>query len=112
MRVRGDSMGPALRDGQLLVIDRAAYRRRAPQHGEVVAARPASLGGRALVKRLAGLPYEHVVLGAHQWQLGEGQFFLLGDRADRSTDSRAFGPVSHSELLGPVALRLWPPFHF
>jgi signal peptidase I len=37
-----------------------------------------------------------------QTQLGEGQYFVLGDNRDDSEDSREFGPVSESLLLGKV----------
>ena len=66
------------------------------------------MDGRALVKRLIGLPYDRVEVDGRYWQLGEGQFFLLGDQLEQSTDSRRFGPVSQEELIGQVSLRLWP----
>ena len=100
-------MEPTLSPGELVLISRA-YEVRPPRRGEVVAARPASLGGRALVKRIVGLPHERITVGDAAWQLGEGEFFLLGDRPARSTDSRVFGPVRRGELVGPVRARLWP----
>ena len=108
MRVVGRSMTPTLKPGELIFVSAAAYRRRPPRRGELVAARPAALGGRALVKRLIGLPREPVEVDGRRWQLGDDQFFLLGDRREQSDDSRTFGPVSRHELLGPVRLRLWP----
>ena len=91
-----------------MVVDAGVYTRRAPARGEIIAARPASLGGRACIKRVAGSPHERVRVGAREWALGEGQFFLLGDRTEDSLDSRSFGPVTYEELIGPVRLRLWP----
>jgi signal peptidase I len=104
LRVVGQSMSPGLRPGQLVFVDARAYRAGAPRRGEVVAARPMACGGRALIKRIAGLPGERVVLGGREWRLSEDQFFLLGDQADGSVDSRSFGPVSRAELLGPACL--------
>lgn len=101
-------MQPTLRAGEVVLIDERAYRRRPPRQGEVVAARPARLGGAALVKRLIGVPHERVDVDGRRWQLADNQFFLLGDHLEHSLDSRAFGPVSRGELIGPVRARLWP----
>ena len=105
MRVVGHSMSPVLRPGQLVLVDRDAYRRRLPLRGDIVAVRPAACGGSALVKRLVGLPHESVERDGRRWKLGRGQFFVAGDASEHSQDSRAFGPVSYAELLGVVC---WP----
>ena len=108
MRIYGHSMAPVLDPGQLVMVRDGAGDRWQPKRGEIVAARPASLGGKAFVKRVAGLPNERVQVGEREWQLQEEEFFLLGDQPELSLDSRVFGPVSREELIGPVRLRLWP----
>ena len=108
MRVSGQSMAPILKAGELVLVDERAYGRRAPRRGEVVAATPSALDGMPIVKRLAGLPYDQVILGGRRRLLGEDQFFLLGDHAGHSVDSRTFGPVCLAELMGPTPLRVWP----
>ena len=109
MRVHGHSMAPLLHPGQLVFIDQAAYETRPPRRGELVAARPAALGGsQAFVKRVVGLPNEQVEMDGRAWQLGAGEYFLVGDHHAHSIDSRTFGPVKHDELIGPVTARLWP----
>ena len=108
LRVHGHSMKPALNPGELVVVGERGYDCRDPQRGEMVAARPASLGGRAVVKRVAGLPHERVQADEREWTLGEDQFFLLGDQRADSHDSLVFGPVTRGELIGPVRMRLWP----
>jgi len=108
MRIHGCSMAPALNPGELVFVNERAYRVRPPRQGEIIAARPGALGGKALVKRIAGLPHEQVEVAGRRWQLAEDQFFLLGDHEEDSQDSREFGPVSRRELLGPVQCRVWP----
>ena len=95
MRVHGTSMLPVLRPGDVILVHESAYCRRAPRYGEVVVARPSSLGGRALVKRV--LP------------VGSDEYFLLGDHPAESLDSRELGPVTRRELVGRAWLRVWPP---
>ena len=102
MRVTGHSMTPSLKPGELVVVDQRAYAGRDPRRDEMVAARPQACGGRALVKRIAGLPNEEVQVAGTRWRLGPDEFFLLGEQAGDSADSRQFGPVRRHELLGPV----------
>ena len=35
-----------------------------------------------------------------EWNLGDDEFFLLGDMPEFSTDSRSFGPVARSAIVG------------
>ncbi len=108
MRIVGESMAPGLRSGEVVLVHRRAYETRQPRRGELVAARPAALDGRAVVKRLAAVPGEAFITDDCRWRLGPDEFFLLGDAASRSSDSRRFGPVARQELIGQVWARCWP----
>jgi signal peptidase I len=44
-----------------------------------------------------------------EWQLGAGEYFVLGDNRGQSTDSRQFGPVSRRDLVGRAWYRYAPP---
>ena len=92
MRVQGESMRPVFRPGDVLWVC-APRRGWTPAVGDVVAARPAALNGRAIIKRVAGI--------------ADGQVSLIGEHPD-SCDSRRFGAIAVSELIGPVAARVWP----
>jgi len=41
-------------------------------------------------------------------ELGEDEYFVLGDNRNSSKDSRSFGPVDRSFITGKVLLRGWP----
>jgi nickel-type superoxide dismutase maturation protease len=83
-------MEPTLRDGDWL--------RRVPRTGELVVAPDPREPRRLLVKRVAGVDAAGVR--------------LAGDRADASTDSREFGPVAPSSLLGRPLFRYAPLARF
>ena len=43
-----------------------------------------------------------------RWAIPEGEVFLMGDHRGDSADSRAFGPVEVSQVIGRAWLRYWP----
>jgi signal peptidase I len=40
--------------------------------------------------------------------LGKNQLFVSGDNRSVSLDSRAFGPIDASQIIGKLAIRFWP----
>ncbi len=43
------------------------------------------------------------------WHVPAGSYFMLGDSRGDSCDSRTWGAVPRSDLIGPVVLTYWPP---
>jgi signal peptidase I len=43
------------------------------------------------------------------WRVPKSEYFLLGDNRPSSCDSRRWGAVPRSSLIGPVILTYWPP---
>lgn len=106
--VDGRSMLPGLGSGDVVLIFKAAYGLRnpsggyfflwgQPHHRDLVAAvRPDT--GSLVVKRVW---IEDVLSGTDQGLSSrDTSFFLLGDNKYESIDSRAFGPVPMSNILG------------
>jgi signal peptidase I len=112
--VLGDSMLPALSDGDRVVVDLWTYRHRAPRPGEIVLFGGPAPGGSALVKRVVALPAgvsPAPRLGL--WPPPEagdpsGGLWIRGDNATRSVDSRHFGAVPPGRVRGRVVFRYWP----
>jgi signal peptidase I len=129
--VSGASMEPALHDGEFLFASRAIpilLRR-----GQVVVLQT-DVSDTLIVKRLIGLPGEIIEIRSQQvyidgyallepyldelcmpdqcpdsfWQLGQNEYFVLGDNRNSSDDSRFWGALSQSQILGIVWFRYWP----
>lgn len=43
-----------------------------------------------------------------RWVVPAGEVFVMGDHRQRSADSRAFGPIAMSSVLGRAVVRYWP----
>src|SRR5579872_5500804 len=96
VRARGDSMSPAIAPGDLLAV--RPLRAGEPRAGQVVVAHAGEL---EVVKRVVEPP--------PSMTLGDGEHWLAGDHAERSTDSRTMGPVARRNISAVVRACYWPP---
>ena len=131
------SMEPTLQIGDRIIVSKLSVDLGTIHRGDIVVfkAPPAEHCGDPvtdLVKRVIGLPGDHLtskgntiyVNGAplvetwtHVEPLGQaiGQvtvpansYFMMGDNHPNSCDSRMWGSVPRSDLIGKVFLRIWP----
>jgi len=133
--VSGQSMYPTFKNGDYLIIDELSYKRREPRRGEVVVFRFPTNHNRFLIKRVIGLPNETVHIngpkitlteknGKHiqlnenylngdfstygTWELKDGEYFVMGDNRNNSSDSRSWGLLDRDLIVGKTFLRLFP----
>ena len=90
--VTGHSMAPTLRDGEWVLVDRSAYRRRPPSPGELVIAETAD---GSFIKRVA--------------EQREPATLLLAGDAPSSGEHRHDVTVGMSAVSGRPWFRYWPP---
>ena len=127
-------MLPTLQAGDGLLVSGVDYFVTSPARCDIVVIRGRYLGRRYFIKRIVGLPTETIrftnntlhingqpvdepylceqphALGREEqeWELGEDDYFVLGDNRAGSTDSRTQGPVHRSRIIGKSWLRYWP----
>jgi signal peptidase I len=46
--------------------------------------------------------------GPSEWLVPQDQLFVMGDHRQNSSDSRTFGPIEVSHVIGRAWLRYWP----
>jgi signal peptidase I len=95
--VEGPSMEPAFRNGDRLLVNRLAYRSKAPRPGDVIVLRDPGDRHRFLLKRVATAP--------DPVEASAGSVYVLGDNEAFSRDSRAFGAVARADVVGRAWFR-------
>ncbi len=135
--VSGSSMEPMIHDGDSLIVDKITYRFRDPERFDIIVFPFEYQQDTYYIKRIIGLPGESVRIdengniyingeilvenyGAeviddpgnayNEIILGEGQYFVLGDNRNNSSDSRnpAVGLIHRDRIVGRAWLRIFP----
>ena len=131
VRVDGTSMLPTLENGEFVLVNKMSYRFADVDRGDIIVFHfPVNLE-EELVKRVIGLPGDHVSVRAGtvyvngqllnepyiaaapsysgEWDVLEGQLFVLGDNRNNSNDSKDWGLLPFDKVVGKAVLIYWPP---
>ncbi len=134
--VDGESMHPTFGNLNYLVINELLYRFKAPERGDVIVFRYPNNPSVFYIKRIIGLPGETVSINrgvvtilssdgqklvlAEPYIVNEDatytkdvsllpeEYFVMGDNRPNSSDSRVWGPLPQSNIIGRADLRLLP----
>ncbi len=129
--VHGSSMYPTLSDGDRVFV--VPYRgNTTPSRGDVVVLRNVGNTQELLIKRVVALAGDRVKMSDGEVVVNDkflyksstsprrqstqvvpdGMIFVMGDNEGNSYDSRTFGPVSMSSVVGKAMFIFWPPGDF
>ncbi|MCM3216810.1 signal peptidase I [Niallia taxi] len=127
-KVDGESMYPTLNDHDYVLLNKVSYKIGEPKRFDIIMFTLPD--NSVLIKRVIGLPGEELEYknnhlnvngsvikdpflkeGANDFEptnIPEGEIFVMGDNRDHSTDSRVFGTVPVTRILGESAIKIWP----
>lgn len=135
--VSGASMEETFHTGEYLIVDQLSYRFHEPKRGDVIVFRYPKDPSKFFIKRIVGVPgdiveiegdqveimneehpegyvldepyVEHMTPGTSiTEELGENEYFVMGDNRDASSDSRMWGVLHRDKIIGQAFLRLFP----
>ena len=132
--MRGDSMKPAVDDGQFCIASRLSYKIGSPKRDDIIVFKTDDESTSYYIKRVIGVPNDTVQitdgkilvngkeieqkgsekilssgLAGDKIVLGKDQYFVLGDNYNNSEDSRvsSIGNIKKEHIIGKIKLRLW-----
>jgi signal peptidase I len=138
VKVEGTSMTPALADQERIFINKFTYRfgLGSIEHGDTVVFWYPEDRSKSYIKRVIGVPGDRIRIDNGQvyvngralvedyvpanerdhssWRDGEdqvvpeGQYFVLGDHRNSSSDSRTWGYVPRGNIYGKAVFVYWP----
>ncbi len=131
-RIEGFSMEPNFHDGQFLIVNKLIYLLHPPERGDVIVFIPPNNTTRDFIKRVIGLPGDRIEIvngrvSVNGQPLDEpyplnpasyssglvtvspGEYFVLGDNRNNSSDSHSWGTVAGDKIIGKAWVSYWPP---
>jgi signal peptidase I len=130
IRVDGSSMVPTFQDGEFVIVEKVSYRFSDPRRGDVVVFHFPRDPEQEYIKRVIGLPGDQVSIRQEkvylngellnepyiaaapryelEFQVPEGELFVLGDNRNNSSDSHDWGTVPLDFVVGKAVFVYWP----
>jgi signal peptidase I len=134
--VEGQSMEPTFHNGEYILVDKVTYRLRSPERGDVVVFVYPGDPSLDYIKRIIGVPGDHVTIRNHQVYVNSvpisepyiaaepdyaggscnycdvrvptGDFYVMGDNRNNSSDSHEWGLLPRQNIIGRAWLSYWP----
>jgi signal peptidase I len=134
--VNGSSMEPNFHTGEYLIVDQLSYELGDPHRGDVIIFHYPIIPSRYFIKRVIALPGETIKItgtkveikevgksdfytldepylefikeGNTEVTLANDEYFVMGDNRPASLDSRSWGPLNKSFVVGKAFVRLFP----
>lgn len=134
--VNGSSMEPTFHTNEYLLVDQLSYSLGTPKRGEVIIFKYPLIPSRYFIKRVIALPGESIRIKGTQVEvkevgsdtfimleepyieferesfvettLADDEYFVMGDNRLASLDSRSWGPLNESFIVGKAFVRLFP----
>lgn len=140
-QVSGSSMETTLSDGDHLIVDKISYRFADPERFDIIVFPFQYDTDTYYIKRIIGMPGETVQIdesgtiyidgevldesygreviqspgrAVDPIQLGEDEYFVMGDNRNNSSDSRdpSVGNIHRRDIIGRAFIRIWPASKF
>jgi len=135
IRVESISMQPTLYEQDFVLVNRLAYRLGELHRKDVIVFNPPiDAAEEPYIKRVIGLPGDTIRIAGGQvfvndqllqetylkappgyngvWVVPEDSVFVLGDNRNNSSDSRIWGMVPVSNIIGKALVIYWPVNHW
>ncbi len=134
--VSGASMVPTFHTGEYLIVDQLSYELTNPHRGDVIVFKYPLIPTRFFIKRVIALPGETIRITGEKVEIKEvgsdtfvtleepyielskdslteltlasDEYFVMGDNREASLDSRSWGPLKESFIVGRAFVRLFP----
>ena len=130
-RIEGHSMLPTLQEGEYVIINKLSYYLEDPERGDIIVLKFPNDRSRDFIKRIVGIPGDHIEVNngvveingigldepyinaqpnySGAWDVPEGQYFVLGDNRNNSSDSHNWSYLPQDDIVGKAWIIYWGP---